>query len=55
MHILFFILLILLIAHIGFWHTLGAELGAAVMFVILIPLVVAVVVVGGILFLAGMR
>jgi hypothetical protein len=55
MHILFFILLILLIAHIGFWHTLGAVLGAAVMFVILIPLVVAVVVVGGILFLAGMR
>jgi hypothetical protein len=55
MRFLFFILLILLIAHVGFWHTLGAVLGAALMFVILIPLVLAVVVVGGVLFLAGLR
>jgi hypothetical protein len=55
MRFLFFILLILLIAHIGFWHTLGAVLGAALMFVILIPLIIAVVVVGGILVLAGVR
>jgi hypothetical protein len=55
MRFLFFILLILLIAHIGFWGTLGAVLGAALMFVILIPLVLAVLIVGGILMLAGMR
>jgi hypothetical protein len=55
MRFLFFILLILLIAHIGFWHTLAAVLGAAVMFVILIPLIIAVVVVGGVLMIAGMR
>jgi len=55
MQFLFFILLILLIAHIGFWHTLAAVLGAAVMFVILIPLIIAVVVVGGVLMIAGMR
>lgn len=55
MHVLFFILLILLIAHVGFWDTLGAVLGAALMFVILIPLIIAVVIVGGILVLAGIR
>ena len=55
MHVLFFILLILLIAHVGFWGTLGAVLGAALMFVILIPLIIAVVIVGGILVLAGLR
>jgi len=55
MRFLFFILLILLIAHIGFWGTLGAVLGAALMFVILIPLVLAVLIVGGILLLAGIR
>ena len=55
MRFLFFILLILLIAHVGFWGTLGAVLGAALMFVILIPLIIAVVIVGGILVLAGIR
>jgi hypothetical protein len=55
MRFLFFILLILLIAQIGFWHTLGAVLGAALMFVLLIPLILAVIIVGGVLLLAGIR
>ena len=55
MRFLFFVLLILLIAHIGFWHTLGAVLGATLMFIILIPLILAVVVIGGVLVLAGIH
>lgn len=46
MKLLFFILLILLIAHIGFWGTLGAVLGAVLMFVLLGVLAVGVLVVG---------
>jgi hypothetical protein len=49
---LFFILLIVLIAHIGFWKTLGAVLGAVVMIGVLVALIVAIVVVGGLLFIA---
>ncbi len=55
MRFIFFVLLILLIAQIGFWNTLGAVLGAVVMFVLLIPLLIAVAVLGGILLLAGFR
>ena len=55
MRFLFFVLLILLIAQIGFWHMLGAVLGAALMFVLLIPLILAVIIVGGVLLLAGIR
>lgn len=55
MRFIFFVLLILLIAQIGFWNTLGAVLGAALMFVLLIPLLIAVAVLGGILLLAGFR
>ncbi len=55
MGLLFFILLILLIAHVGFWNTLGAILGAAIMFVLLFGLGIAAIVVGGILLLAGIR
>ena len=55
MRFLFFVLLILLIAQIGFWHTLGAVLGAALMFILLIPLILAVIIVGGVLLLAGIR
>ena len=55
MRFLFFVLLILLIAQIGFWHTLGAVLGAALMFVLLIPLILAVIIVGGVLLLACIR
>jgi hypothetical protein len=47
MPILFFILLIILIAQVGFWNTLGAILGAAAMMVLLVVIVVAIVVVGG--------
>lgn len=55
MPLLFFLLLILLITQIGFWNTLGAVLGAALMFILFIPLLIAVVVIGGILLLAGWR
>jgi hypothetical protein len=53
--LLFFLLLIVLIAQIGFWPTLGAILGAVAMIVLLGGLVVALVVVGGLLIAAGMR
>jgi hypothetical protein len=46
MPILFFILLVILIAQIGFWDTFGAVLGAAAMMVLFIVLAVAVVAVG---------
>lgn len=55
MRFLFFVLLILLIAQIGFWHTLGAVLGAVLMFVLLVPLLLVVAVLGGILLVAGLR
>jgi len=55
MRFVFFILLVLLIAQVGFWHTLGALIGAALMFVLFIPLLLIVVVLGGILLLAGIR
>ena len=55
MRFVFFILLILLIAQIGFWHTLGAVIGAVLMFVLLVPLLIAIAVIGGILVLAGIR
>jgi hypothetical protein len=45
--LLFFLLLIILIAQIGFWNTLGAILGAAAMMVLLVVIIVAIVVVGG--------
>jgi hypothetical protein len=50
---LFFILLILLIAQIGFWGTLGAILGAVLMLVILFGLAIAAVVVGVLVLVAG--
>lgn len=43
MPILFFILLVVLIAQVGFWNTLGAILGAAAMMVLLIVLLVSIV------------
>jgi hypothetical protein len=51
----FFILLVLLIAQVGFWHTLAAVIGATLMFVLLIPLLIAVAVIGLVLLLAGWR
>ncbi len=46
MPILFFILLVVLIAQLGFWDTFGAVLGAAAMIVLFILLAVAVAAVG---------
>ena len=53
MPVLFFILLIILIATVGFWKTLGAILGAVAMVVLLVVLIAAVAVVGG--FIAAKR
>ena len=55
MGLVFFLLLIILIAQVGFWHTLAAVIGATLMFVLLIPLLIAVAVIGGLLLLAGWR
>lgn len=46
MPLLFFILLIILIAQIGFWDTFGAVLGAVAMVALFVVLGVAVVAVG---------
>jgi hypothetical protein len=54
MPFLFFVLLIILIAQIGFWKTLGAVIGAAAMLVLLIVLLIAVVIVGGLAFATRM-
>lgn len=43
MPLILFILLIILIAQVGFWNTLGAILGAAAMMVILVILIIAIV------------
>jgi hypothetical protein len=49
MRLLFFVLLVFLIAEIGFWHTLGAILGALAMLFLLAFLAIAALVVGGML------
>ena len=54
MPILFFILLVILIAQIGFWKTLGAVLGAVAMIVLFVVLGVAVLVVGLLAFARGL-
>ena len=48
MPFLFFVLLVILIAQIGFWHALGAVIGAVLMMVVLVVLVVAVILIGGV-------
>jgi len=53
MKLLFFLLLVLLIAHVGFWSTLGAVLGALAMVLLLVLLAAGLVIVGGLLLLAG--
>jgi hypothetical protein len=55
MKFIFFILLVILIAQIGFWKTLAAVLGAVAMIVLLALLLIAVIIVGGMLIAAGMR
>ncbi len=47
MPIIIFILLVILIAQIGFWDTLGAVLGAAAMIVLFVLLAGALVVLTG--------
>ncbi len=54
MPLLFFILIVILIAQVGFWNTLGAILGAAAMMVLLAIIIVAVVVIGGFMVVGGM-
>ena len=46
MPLLFFILLVILIAQIGFWDTFGAVLGAVAMMILFVILAVALVAVG---------
>ena len=55
MPILFFILLIILIAQFGFWNTLSAVLGAVAMLVLLGIIIVALLAVGGYLAIKRMR
>lgn len=55
MPVLFFILLIILIATVGFWKTLGAIVGAVAMVVLLVILIAAVAVVGGYIAAKRMR
>ncbi len=55
MKFIFFVLLVILIAQIGFWKTLAAVIGAAVMIGLLVVLLIAAVLVGGVLIAAGMR
>jgi uncharacterized membrane protein len=49
--LIFLILLIVLIAQIGFWNTLGAILGAFAMVALLVIIGIAVVVIGGMMLL----
>lgn len=51
MPLVFFVLLVLLIVQVGFWKTFAAVIGATVMLFILFPLLLAVALVGGLLFL----
>jgi hypothetical protein len=53
MRLLFFILLVLLIAHIGFWHALGAILGAVAMLFLFSFLLIPLLIVGGFLMVAA--
>jgi len=53
--VLFFLLLIILIATVGFWKTLGAIIGAVGMIILLILLAAAVLAVGGFLMAKRMR
>ena len=53
MGFLFLVLIVLLIAQIGFWNALGAILGAVAMVILLAILGVAVLIVGGVLLVAA--
>jgi hypothetical protein len=51
MGILLFFLIVVLIATFGFWDTLAAMLGAVLMVILAIGVGIAVLVVGGLMFL----
>ena len=53
MRILLFILLVLLIAQIGFWNTLAAIVGAVAMLFLLVFLAIPLLIVGGVLLIAA--
>jgi hypothetical protein len=55
MPIIIFILLVILIAQLGFWDTLGAVLGAAAMIVLFVLLAGALVVLAGYLLMRRFR
>ena len=55
MPVLFFILLIILIATLGFWKTLGAIVGAVAMVVLLVILIAAVAAIGGVIAIKRLR
>ncbi|MEQ8698100.1 MAG: hypothetical protein RLT05_16295 [Bauldia litoralis] len=55
MPVLFFILLIILIATVGFWETLGAIVGAVAMIVLLVILIAAVAAIGGVIAIKRLR
>jgi hypothetical protein len=54
MPLIFFILLVLLIAEVGFWHALGAILGAVLMMILLVLLLIGVILVGILSFVGRM-
>ena len=54
MPLIFFILLVLVIAQVGFWHTFGAILGAVLMMVLLVLLLTAVIIIGVLSFVGRM-
>jgi hypothetical protein len=55
MPIIFIILLVVLIAQVGFWDTLGAVLGAAAMLALFVVLAVVAAAVGVYLVVRGAR
>jgi hypothetical protein len=55
MPILIFLVLVILIAQVGFWDTFSAILGGVAMIVLLVVLAIALVVLAGALLLRRMR
>jgi hypothetical protein len=55
MPILIFIVLVILIAQVGFWDTFSAILGGVAMIVLLVLLAIALVVLAGMMLLRRMR
>jgi hypothetical protein len=53
MRLLFFILLVILVAQLGFWHALAAILGAVAMLFLLALLAMAAVLIGGVLLIGA--